>query len=101
MRKDLGRKYEQHQAALENKGAIIDEKNSLIYRLAVAPDGWCRVALNDFVVAENTVLGPAKQTWDVKTSEEAIALFEEIKIRPGMVWREDDRVFYDSMKGCI
>lgn len=98
MRKDLSRKIKKHQLALEGHGILIDEQNGLIYRLAVAPDGWCRVAKNGFDIAENTVLGPAAETWDFQTPEEAIGLFEEIKARSGMFWREDDRVLYDSMR---
>lgn len=94
VRKDLGRKYAHHQMALEGRGIIINPAEGQIYRLAVAPDGWCRVAQNDFDITCDTVLGPAKQTWDFKTPGEAISFFEKMKGVRGMVWREDDRVFY-------
>ena len=95
MRKNLFRKAEQHQRALDGHGVLIDEKNGLIYRLAVASDGWCRVAKNNFDVAQNTVLGPAIQTWDYKTPKEAVAFFDTIKQQPEITWCKDDRVFYD------
>lgn len=98
MRKDLSHKSKLHQFALEGYGVLINESSGLIYRLAVAPDGWCRVAQNNFDVAQNTVLGPATQTWDYQTPEEAVALFKAIKKHPEITWRQDDRVFYDKNK---
>lgn len=98
MRKNLFRKTKQHQQVLEGLGILIDEKNGLIYRLAVAPDGRCRVAQNNFDVVQNTVLGPAVQTWDYKTPVEAVVFFEAIKQRPEITWCRDDRVLYDKTK---
>lgn len=75
-------------------GVVIDTKNGFIYRLAVSPMGKDRVAMNQFDYEANTVLGPAIQMWDFDTSEGAIAKFQEFKTRDDLLWREDDRVFY-------
>ena len=93
-RKSLVNKIEEHEAALDGHGVYIDELNCFIYRLAVAPDGWCRVCQNHFNIQQNTVLGQARSVFDYETPAEAIAVFENLKIMPGVVWREDDRVDY-------
>lgn len=79
---------------LRGHGVVIDPKNGFIYRLAVSPTGKARVAMNQFDYDANTVLGPAIQMWDFDTSAAAIAKFQAFKSQPEMLWREDDRVFY-------
>lgn len=93
-RKSLVNKIEEHKADLDGHGVYIDELNCFIYRLAVAPDGWCRVCQNHFNIPQNTVLGQARSVFDYETPAEAITVFENLKIMPGVVWREDDRVDY-------
>lgn len=91
----MASKLEKRQAAIAGRGVIIDSEKGLIYRLAIAPDGKYRVAENKFDIKYNTVLGPALRTWDFMFAQDAIAIFNRIKRWDGLVWREDDRVFYD------
>lgn len=93
-RKSLVNKIEEHDKALSGRGVVIDEAQGYIYRLAVAPDGWCRVSQNHFNVQENTVLGQPKNTFDFETPSEAIAVFETFKNFAACVWRKDERVMY-------
>lgn len=79
---------------LRGHGVVIDTKNGFIYRLTVSPTGKARVAMNGFDYEANTVIGPALQMWDYDTSNAAIAKFQEFKAQEDLLWREDDRVFY-------
>lgn len=97
MRKNLSAKYEKHKLALEGHGVITNRFKGIIYRLAVAPDGWCRVCVNRCDWPLRTVLGCAIKTYDFKTPEEAIRLFNSIKNDTGNYWEDYDagRLFYD------
>lgn len=97
MRKDLSSKYEQHRNALEGHGVILNRFKGLIYRLAVAPDGWCRVCVNRCNWPQQTVLGCPIEVYDFKTPGEAIKLFNSIKENTGNYWMDYDqgRLFYD------
>ena len=96
-RKSLVHKMEEHEKSLSGHGVYIDEANCYIYRLAVAPDGWCRVCQNHFDIQNNTVLGQPRQVWDYKTPAEALTAFNNLKLMPHRnIWREDERVFYSA-----
>ena len=97
MRKNLSHKYTEHQKALEGHGIITNRFKGIIYRLAVAPDGWCRVCVNRFHGPTLTVYGCPITTYDYKTPEEAIRLFCSIAENGGNYWDKDfdqGRVFY-------
>jgi hypothetical protein len=94
-RKDLTRRSKKHELALAGHGVIINRFRGRIWRLAVAYDGWCRIAENNFDVETDTVLGPAILTYDYETPEEAIRVFNGFKDHTGNWWRQEDRVIYD------
>lgn len=96
-RKDLTRKCKEHEAALSGHGIIYNRFKGKIWRLAVAYNGWCRIAENNFDIESRTVLGPAIQTYDYETPEEAIRVFNGFKDHTGNYWDKDDRVIYDPI----
>lgn len=98
MRKNLSSKYELHSRALEGHGVITNRFKGIIFRLAVAPDGWCRVCVNRCDWPAQTVLGSPIEVYDYETPEEAIRLFNGIKENGGNYWWKDfdqGRLFYD------
>lgn len=94
---NLEKKINETEKAINGKGIIIDP-NGFIYRLAVNCFGEARLCMNRFLIEENTIVGNAidEATHDYKNPEDAIREFERIKAQPGMVWRQDDRVFYSK-----